>query len=110
MFIEKEKLRTNYGPLKMKLWIKKKLGLDISSTIIYRYYQKKKLIRKPQKKLPWYEPMKRPIIVKAKGEGVQFYVKYVYEEGIRKYQFSVFDPFTEKYYFIISLIDTTQVF
>ncbi len=58
LFIEKEKLKTNYGHLKMKLWVKRKLGLDISTTIIYRYYKKKKLIRKPQKKLPWYEPMK----------------------------------------------------
>lgn len=103
LFIEKEKLKTNYGPLKMKLWIKRKLGLDISSTIIYRYYKRKKLIRKPQKKLPWYEPMKNHLIVKNKGEGVQFDVKYVYDKGSRKYQFSVFDPFTEKYYFIICL-------
>ena len=27
--------------------------------------------------------------------------KYVYEEGMRKYQFSVFDPYTKKYHFTI---------
>lgn len=103
LFIEKEKLKTNYGPLKMKLWVKRKLGLDLSTTIIYRYYRKKKLIRKPQKKLPWYEPMKSHLIVKNKGEGVQLDVKYVYEEGLRKYQFSVLDPFTEKHHFTVCL-------
>lgn len=101
LFIEKEKLKTNYGPLKMKLWVKRKLNIDISTTIIYRYYRKKKLIRKPQKKLPWYEPMKNHLIVKAKGEGVQLDVKYVYGEGLRKYQFSVLDPFTEKHHFTV---------
>jgi len=101
LFVEKEKLKTNYGPLKMKMWVKRKLGVDISTTIIYRYYKRKKLIRKPQRKLPWYEPMKNHLIVENKGEGVQLDVKYVYEAGSRKYQFSVFDPFTEKYHFII---------
>ena len=46
-FIEKEKLKTNYGPLKMKFLVKRKLDLDISTTIIYRYYLRRKLIRKP---------------------------------------------------------------
>lgn len=49
-FIEEQKLKTNYRPLKMRLLVKKELGLDISTTIIYRYYKKKKLIRKPQKR------------------------------------------------------------
>jgi hypothetical protein len=100
-FIEDQKLKTNYGPLKMKLWVKRKLGLDISTTIIYRYYKKKHLIRKPQKKLPWYQPIESPLAITKQGEGVQFDVKYVYEGGIRKYQFSVLDPFTEKYHFTI---------
>jgi len=100
-FIEDQKLVTNYGPLKMKMLVKKKLDLDISTTIIYRYYKKRKLIRKPQKKLPWYEPMKSALIIQKQGEGVQMDVKYVYEQGIRKFQFSVFDPFTEKYHFTI---------
>jgi hypothetical protein len=98
-FIEEQKLKTNYGPLKMKLLVKRELGLDISTTIIYRYYQKKKLIRKPQRKLPWYQPMKQALIVSKQGQAVQMDVKYVYERGVRKFQFSVYDPFTCKYYF-----------
>lgn len=98
-FIEEQKLRTNYGPLKMKFLIKRKLGLVLSSTIIYRYYRKRKLIKKPQRKLPWYEPMKQALIVKKQGEGVQLDVKYVYPKGRREFQFSVLDPFTKMYYF-----------
>lgn len=100
-FIEHHKLISNYGPLKMKLFIKKKVGLDLSSTIIYRYYKRKKLIRKPQKKLPWYQPMKKALIVEKQGQGVQMDVKYVYELGMIKYQFSVLAPFTEKYHFTV---------
>jgi len=98
-FIEHHKLISNYGPLKMKLFIKKELGLDISTTIIYRYYKRRKLIRKPQRKFSWYAPMKQHLTVKKAGEGVQMDVKYVYEQGLRKFQFSIFDPFTKKYYF-----------
>ncbi len=28
-------------------------------------------------------------------------IKYVYDKGIKKYQFSVFNPYTEMYYFTI---------
>lgn len=100
-FIEKHKLISNYGPLKMKLLVKKELGLDISTTIIYRYYKRKKLIRKPQRKMSWYEPMKHALSIKKAGEGVQMDVKYVYQLGKRNFQFSVFDPYTKKYYFSI---------
>ena len=102
IFIEKQKLITNYGPLKMSILVKKKLGINVSPTTIYEYYKKKKLIRKPQKKLPWYQPMKERLIINKQGEGVQVDVKYIYnEQGIRRYQFSVLDVFTEKYYFQI---------
>lgn len=100
-FIEKQKLKTNYGPLKMKMLVKRKLGLDLSTTIIYRYFKKRRLIRKPQRRLPWYQPMKKALIIEKPGQGVQMDVKYVYEEGARKYQFSAFDPYTKKYYFMI---------
>lgn len=100
-FIEQEKWKTNYGPLKMKMKIKRRLDLDVSTTIIYRYFKKKKLIRRPQRKLPWYEPMKEALIVKKQGEGVQMDVKYVYPKGRREYQFSVFDPYTKKYHFTV---------
>jgi hypothetical protein len=100
-FIEQNKTDLNYGPLKMKKLVKRKLGLDISTTIIYRYYLKRKLIRKPQRKFSWYAPLKHHLVVKKAGEGVQLDVKYVYEQGVRKFQFSVFDPFTLKYHFTV---------
>lgn len=100
-FIEEQKLITNYGPLKMKMLVKRELNIDISTTIIYRYYQRKKLIRRPQKKLPWYEPMKCALTVKNPGEGAQMDIKYVYENNIRMYQFSIFDSYTKMYYFSV---------
>lgn len=101
LFIEKTKKKTNYGPLKMKLAVKREFNLDVSTTIIYRYYKRKYLIRRPQKKLSWYQPMKEKLIISKLGEGVQMDVKYVYENGRRQYQFSVFDPYTELYHFTV---------
>jgi len=98
-FIVEEKLKTNYGPLKMKYLVKRELGIDISTTIVYRLYRRRRLIRKPQRHQPWYEPLKEKLRISAPGEGVQLDVKYVYEGGMRKYQFSVFDPYTETYFF-----------
>jgi transposase-like protein len=100
-FIAEQKQQTNYGPLKMKLLLKRELGLDLSTTIIYRYYLRRKLIRRPQKKLPWYETMKSALFIEKPGEGVQLDIKYVYERGKRQYQFSVFDPWTKKYHFTV---------
>lgn len=100
-FIEEEKRKTNYGPLKMKLLVKRRLGIGLSTTIIYRFYQRKRLIRKPQRKQPWYEPLKEKLLIQKPGEGVQLDVKYVYEGSRRKYQFSVFDPYTEQYFFLV---------
>ena len=99
--IRKVKLKTNYGPEKMKRYLKKKLGLQVSTTIIYRFYLKAKLISKPQRRLPWYQPMKQKLTVNKPGEGVQMDVKYVYKDSKRHYQFSVFDPYTMLYYFMI---------
>ena len=100
-FIEEYKLKYNYGPLRMKMLVKRELGLDVSTTIIYRYYKRRKLIRKPQRKFVWFSPMKEHLMVLNPGEGVQMDVKYVYESGRRKFQFSVFDPFTLKYHFTV---------
>lgn len=49
--IEKKKLRLNYGPKKMKLLIKRRFNIVISATAIYKFYLKRGLVRKPQKKL-----------------------------------------------------------
>jgi len=85
----------------MKRCLKKRLKLRVSATIIYRFYKKAKLIRKPQKKQPWYMPMKQKLTITRAGEGIQMDVKYVYEKNKRRYQFSVFDPYAKLYYFMI---------
>jgi transposase-like protein len=101
-FIEEQKLKYNYGPLRMKMLVKRELGLDISTTIIYRYYKRRRLIRKPQRKMSWYAPLKERLVIEGPGMGVQMDVKYVYGGlGKRLYQFSVFDPYTEKYHFTV---------
>lgn len=100
-FIEKAKWKTNYGPEKMKIHIKQQLGQDLSTTIIYRYYKRKGLIRKPQRPQPWYEPLKTHLVIQKPGEGVQMDIKYIYEQSTRKYLFSALDPYTEKYHFKI---------
>src|SRR3989344_8219475 len=38
IFIEQEKMRINYGPMKMKLLIKRRFEIDISTTAIYKFY------------------------------------------------------------------------
>jgi len=100
--IEREKKYTYYGPLKMKMAVKRKLDLDVSTTIIYHYYKRRMLIRRPQRPLPWYRPMKKKLCVKAPGQGVQLDVKYVYEGSLRRYQFTVLDPSTQLLHFTIS--------
>lgn len=92
--IEQEKRFTNYGPLKMKLLLKRRLGITVSTTIIYRYYLRKKLIRRPQKRLPWYQPLKDPIIPKKPGDLVQMDTKYVWINGQRRYQRTFIDIYT----------------
>lgn len=106
--IEECKLKTNYGPLKMKQYLKKFYGLSLSPTIIYRYYKRKHLIRKPQRKQPWYEPLKYALTIEKPGQGVQMDVKYVYENGVRKYQFSCLDPFTKKHHFTVFATKESQ--
>jgi transposase InsO family protein len=92
--IDQEKKFTNYGPLKMKLLLRRRLGITVSTTIIYRYYLRKKLIRKPQKKLPWYRPMKEHLIPHQPGEVLQMDAKYVWQGGKRKYQRTFIDVYT----------------
>lgn len=94
IFIEQEKRRINYGPKKMKLLIKRRFGINISTTAIYKYYKKKNLIFRPQKRLPWYKPLKDPVIPKAPGDVVQMDAKYVWEDNTRKYQRTFIDIYT----------------
>jgi len=94
IFIFEQKKLINYGPRKMKLLIKRKFNLDISTTAIYKYYKKKNLIFRPQKKLPWYTPLKKPLQATYPGEIVQLDAKYVWEDNIRKYQRTFIDIYT----------------
>src|SRR3989338_261586 len=92
--VSEEKLRLNYGPKKMTLLVKRKFGVDISTTSIYQFYKKKGLIRRPQKKLPWYKPLKKAVIPKAPGDVVQADAKYIWIENERKYQRTFIDIYT----------------
>jgi len=94
IFICNEKMRINYGPLKMKLLIKRRFEIDISTTAIYKFYKKKDLVFRPQKKLAWYTPLKDPVIPKSPGEVVQMDAKYVWEDNMRKYQRTFVDIYT----------------
>lgn len=92
--IEEEKKRTNYGPLKMSLWLNDVHRVKISPTIIYRYYRRKGLIRRPQRKLPWYQPLTQRIIPTKPGELVEADLKVVWINTIRHYQITFYDVYT----------------
>src|SRR3989344_4126973 len=93
-FVIKEKLRINYGPKKMKLLLKRRFDLAVSTTSLYELYLKKDLIRRPQKKLPWYTPLKEPVIPMVPGDVVQMDAKYIWEDNARKYQRTFVDIYT----------------
>lgn len=93
------KFKYNYGPKKMQLHLKEVCGAQVSTTIIYRYFKKKRLIRKPQRKQPWYLPMKEPFVAAKPGENVQLDVKYVPgPDSCWNYQFRFVDTFTNTQY------------
>lgn len=101
VFVCHEKLRLNYGPEKMRLLIKRRFGVGISSTAIYKLYKKKGLVRRPQKKLPWYTPLKDPVVPTQPGDVVQVDTKYVWENGVRKYQRTFVDIYTGFHHAVI---------
>lgn len=97
--IEEAKMKYNYGPQKMKIFLKKELNVEVSSTSIYKFFKKHKLIRKPQRKQPWYHPMKRRFKVKRPGQNVQLDVKYVpAPDGTWLYQYRFADVLTNMQY------------
>jgi transposase InsO family protein len=106
--ISEEKLRLNYGPKKMHLLVKRRFGISISTTSIYEFYQKKGLIRKPQKKLPWYQPLKEAVIPKAPGDVVQMDAKYIWEDNTRKYQRTFIDIYTGMQYATVTSTMTAE--
>jgi transposase InsO family protein len=101
IFISEQKLRLNYGPKKMKLLVKRRFGIVISTTAIYKFYKKKGLVRRPQKKLPWYKPLKNAVIPQKPGDVVQVDTKYVWIDNQRKYQRTFVDIYTGFHHAVI---------
>lgn len=95
LIVYEAKLKYNYGPKKMQFYLKDRCGIVVSTTAIYKYFKKRRLIKKPQKKLPWYRPMKERYVSTRPGENVQLDVKYVPgEDKAWNYQFRFADTFT----------------
>ena len=89
----------NYGPEKMKLHLREHHGVHVSAMAIYKFFKKRKLIRKPRRKQTWYTPMKERYVATCPGENVQLDVKYVPGGvGTWHYQFRFTDAFTNYQY------------
>lgn len=100
-FIAEQKQLINYGPRKMKLLIKRRFDVDISTTAIYKFYMKKDLVFHKQKKLPWYTPLKAHRTPVKPGDIVQVDTKYVWIENTRKYQRTFVDIYTGFHHAVI---------
>jgi len=99
--VYEQKILYNYGPKKMKKYLETNHGIKITANAIYKYYKKRKLIRKPQKKQPWYTPLKKPYKAIVPGENVQLDVKYVPGEDLSwHYQYRFIDTVTNLQYAI----------
>lgn len=99
--IYRAKIKYGYGPKKMRRYLKDKFDLSVSTTIIYRYYRRRHLIMRPQRKLPWYRPMKEPYLSLKPCDNIQLDVKYAPNvEGTWNYQFRFIDVFTNMQYAI----------
>jgi IS30 family transposase len=107
--VEREIVETktlyNYGPEKMRIHLRKTLSVDVSTTALYKFFRKKRLIRKPQKRLAWYRPMKRRLKARRPGQNVQLDVKYVPSpEGGWGYQYRFIDALT-RWQFAVETFD-----
>lgn len=101
--------RYNFGPLKMKIHLKKEHGIEVSTTAIYKFFKRKKLIRKPQRKQPWYRPMKKRIRVRKPGQNIQLDVKYVPGTDTRwEYQYRFIDVFTNMQFVAQTLVRSSE--
>ena len=109
MIVYEAKTKYNYGPKKMKFYLKDRCGGEVSTTAIYKNFKKRRPIRKPQKKLPSYRPTKERFISSLPGENVQLDVKYVPgEAGTWNYQFRFADTFTNMQYAIDCMDKSAQ--
>lgn len=104
------KVKYNYGPKKMRLYLKKRCGVSLSSTIIYRFFKRRRLIRKPQRKQTWYTPLKKPFHARKPGHNVQGDVKYVPapEGAAWHYQFRFTDVYTNMQYAVDCLDKSSE--
>lgn len=99
------KQKYNFGPQKMSVYLKKQYGVEISHQTIYKFFKKKHLIRKPQKKQRWYTPLKTPYYAETPGENVQLDVKYVPGPDRRwNYQYRFMDTVTNMQYSVTTEI------
>lgn len=99
VLIVEAKEKYNYGPKKMSLYVETETGVRVSPSAIYKFMQKKRLIRKPQKKQTWYAPLKEPYYAENAGENVQLDVKFVPSVwGEWKYQFRFIDTVSNLQY------------
>lgn len=99
MIVYEQKVKYNYGPKKMKVYLEKEHGLKVTATAIYKFYKKRHLIRKPQKKQPWYLPLKEPYLARIPGENVQLDIKYVPGEDLNwSYQYRFIDTVSNLQY------------
>jgi len=97
--VEQAKKKYNYGPEKMRLYLADRLKVNVSATAVYKYFKKRRLIRKPQRKQPWYTPMVEPFFSTKAGENLQIDLKYVPGKNSRwAYQFRAKDSFTRLQY------------
>lgn len=95
------KQKYNYGPRKMSDWLLQEYGITVSPSALYKFFKKKKLIRKPQKQQKWYQPLKEPYHAVFPGENVQLDVKYVPGPDLTwNYQYRFLDTVTNMQYAI----------
>ena len=99
VIVVEAKERFNYGPLKMAAFLKQRYGLSVAPNALYKFFKKKHLIRKPQKKQVWYTPLRQPYWATKPGENVQLDVKYVPgSEHTWLYQYRFVDTVTNMQY------------
>ena len=90
--IVEAKEKYNYGSKKMSVYLLQEHGIEVSPSAIYKFYKKRRLIRKPQKKQKWYTPMKEPVKTCIPGHNIQLDVKYVPGPGVTwNYQYRFID-------------------
>lgn len=97
--IVEAKEKFNYGPKKMSVYVQREMGIYLSPNAIYKFFKKKHLVRKPQKKQVWYHPLKEPFYATKPGENVQLDTKFVPALGGGwAYQFRFIDTVTRLQY------------